>query len=227
MAARAKEYASKAYWEKRFGTENAFEWLQGFDAISGPLTGLLEEKSTEAGKTREQLRILVIGCGTSSLSASLYDVGWKSITNVDFSEVLIEKMRETHAQERPLMRWIAADCRDMNSIESGSFDVVLDKATLDAISCGGEEAVRRTTDEVWRVLEAGGLFLLLSYSRFRMEDFLGEDNVDRDTRTGEDPKWKCDRCLGLISPDHDDNGSVSAPSNQHYLYILRSKAPAS
>jgi hypothetical protein len=103
------------------------------------------------------------------------------------------------------------------------FDFVIDKATLDAISCGGEEEEIRSTNEFHRVLKTGAQYLLISYSRFRIEDFLGEDNVDRDNRHGENEKWLCKECISLVGPEEDDNNSVSAPSNLHYLYILTAK----
>eukprot|EP01095_Lingulamoeba_sp_RSL-Kostka_P008278 TRINITY_DN2736_c0_g2_i1.p1 TRINITY_DN2736_c0_g2~~TRINITY_DN2736_c0_g2_i1.p1 ORF type:complete len:134 (-),score=40.66 TRINITY_DN2736_c0_g2_i1:225-626(-) len=130
-------------------------------------------------------------------------------------------MQNKH-QDKELMKWVVADCRNMEEqIENETFDVVLDKATLDAISCGGITECLKTTNEVHRILKPNNSrYLLLSYSRFRLEDFLGEDNVDLDTRTGKDEKWSCDKCVDLLNPVDDDNGSVSSPSNLHYLYVL-------
>ena len=43
---------------------------------------------------KTQDRILVAGCGNSSLSADMYDVGYKHIINVDISDVVIKQMIE-------------------------------------------------------------------------------------------------------------------------------------
>ena len=40
------------------------------------------------------------------------------------------------------------DCRDMDALKSKSFDLVLDKATMDAIACGGNTAIAAYLKEV-------------------------------------------------------------------------------
>ena len=46
-----------------------------------------------------------------------------------------------------------------------SFDVVLDKSTLDAILCGEESflAAARMLNEIQRVLKTGGIYMIISY----------------------------------------------------------------
>ena len=46
-------------------------------------------------------RTLVVGCGNSTLSADLYDVGYKNLVNIDISEMVIKQMTEKHRTERP------------------------------------------------------------------------------------------------------------------------------
>jgi len=53
-------------------------------------------------------RIVNIGCGNSTLSADMYDAGFKTVTNVDFSQVVITEMKRKNAT-RPLMKWIVMD----------------------------------------------------------------------------------------------------------------------
>jgi hypothetical protein len=82
----------------------------------------------------------VLGCGNSDLSAQLYDAGFKNITNVDYSAVVIEKMKQVvvsprlsqscaqlHQQKRPDMTWLELDAKDLKGLSDGSFDLVLDK----------------------------------------------------------------------------------------------------
>jgi 2-polyprenyl-3-methyl-5-hydroxy-6-metoxy-1,4-benzoquinol methylase len=113
-----KEYASKSYWEERFQSEDKFEWLQTFETTEMHLNALLEEQN---GGQRD-ISILVIGCGNSSLSVDLYNAGWKNITSVDFSEVVIEKMKNQHS-DKPEMKWIVSDVRDMNMIPNDRYSL--------------------------------------------------------------------------------------------------------
>ena len=54
-------------------------------------------------------KILVVGCGNSSLSADLYDVGHHDITNIDISDMVIRQMNEKHLKDRPNMKFLKMD----------------------------------------------------------------------------------------------------------------------
>ncbi|VDP15259.1 unnamed protein product [Heligmosomoides polygyrus] len=56
-------------------------------------------------------------------------MGFKNITNVDFSKVLVDAGRAAH----PEIEWICDDIRSLSKIPSDSFDVVLEKATLETL----------------------------------------------------------------------------------------------
>ena len=49
------------------------------------------------------MKILMLGCGNANFSADLYDDGYKNITNVDISSVVIQQMIEKNKSERPEM----------------------------------------------------------------------------------------------------------------------------
>lgn len=61
------------------------------------------------------------------------------------------------------------------SFEDGSFDAVIDKATLDAVICGDESMCdpNKMISEIYRVLKNEGLFICISYGmpEFRMDYF--------------------------------------------------------
>ena len=40
--------------------------------------------------------IMILGCGLSNIGAALYEEGYPYITNVDFSNVVVEYMRKKH-----------------------------------------------------------------------------------------------------------------------------------
>lgn len=107
----------------------------------------------------------MVGCGNSKLSADLYDVGYKNITNVDISSVVIQQMQNAN-RERKDMTWKQADITGLTDFAADSFNVVLDKGTLDALLTDESEEVltkvRKYFDEITRVLRIGGRFVCIS-----------------------------------------------------------------
>ena len=53
--------------------------------------------------------VLMVGCGNSSLSADMYDVGYKHIVNIDISDVAIAQMTEKNKEQRGDMPFIKMD----------------------------------------------------------------------------------------------------------------------
>lgn len=84
------------------------------------------------------------GCGNSSLSEDMYRDGYHSITNIDYSSVVVDNMKNRSAEARS-MQWLVMDIKELK-FESGSFDVVIEKATLDALLVG-ERDPWRLSDE--------------------------------------------------------------------------------
>lgn len=86
-----RTYKQKAYWDYRFGREDAYDWVADIDA----LPGLLEELIATTGDAG---RCLILGCGTSSLTEKLVRGGLRpdQLVSVDYSEVVIDKMRARH-----------------------------------------------------------------------------------------------------------------------------------
>ena len=71
------------------------------------------------------------GCGNSSMSGEMYDAGYRRITNIDYSSVCVDAMAARHAH-CPGMTWRQMDARQLD-FPDASFDIVLEKATLDAM----------------------------------------------------------------------------------------------
>ncbi|KAM5239018.1 eEF1A lysine and N-terminal methyltransferase isoform 3-T3 [Ctenodactylus gundi] len=144
----SKEFGSVDYWEKFFQQrgKKAFEWYGTYLELCGVLHKYI--------KPRE--KVLVIGCGNSELSEQLYDVGYQDIVNIDISEVVIKQMRERNATRRPQMSFLKMDMTQME-FPDASFQVVLDKGTLDAVLTDEEEKTLQHVDrmlaEVGRVLQ--------------------------------------------------------------------------
>lgn len=83
----------------------------------------------------ESSNILIVGCGFSRLTEELADEGFNNITSVDISYNAINLNKEEYKETYPNLQFKQMDVRNM-SFNDASFDVVIDKALLDAISCG-------------------------------------------------------------------------------------------
>ena len=59
----------------------------------------------------------------------MYEDGFTNILSTDISEVCIEKQKSAF----PHLEWQVADLRNMDCFQNESFDVVIEKATLDAL----------------------------------------------------------------------------------------------
>ena len=92
-------FKEKSYWDERFTGEKEYDWLTGFAGIE-----VLLRKHV-----RTSDRILVVGCGNSTLSRDMYDSGFTQLTNLDFSAVVIDAMAAQHANCGPTMRWVVGD----------------------------------------------------------------------------------------------------------------------
>ncbi|GMT31125.1 hypothetical protein PFISCL1PPCAC_22422 [Pristionchus fissidentatus] len=155
------QYAERDYWESRFEKESHYEWLAGFDSYKEVLLKYINPAQ----------RILHIGCGSSDLSMRLYELGFTNIANVDFSETLIASRKK----EYPEMEWICDDITTLSQITDSSYDVVLEKATIEALLVkeksvwSPSSSALRTLDAVWaavsRVLVPQGIFLSISFTQ--------------------------------------------------------------
>jgi EEF1A lysine methyltransferase 4 len=203
LAPKNADYKEKEYWEERFAMEEDYDWLLTYHDFEHHLVPVLDEScahlatatatmtptASEGSPKSEQRppssspcrslpKILVLGCGNSTFSSDLYDAGFTNIVNIDFSAVVIEKMRVKHSALRPRMTWLVMDMLNMSAFGAEEFDVVIDKATMDALMVSivdpwqpGEQALSEADTfckEVNRVLKVGrkrGVFVSVSFAQ--------------------------------------------------------------
>jgi len=101
----------------------------------------------------------------------MYRDGYHSITNIDYSPVVIENMKNRSPEARN-MQWLVMDIKDLK-FEAGQFDVIIDKSTLDAFMCGEKDPWHVSTDvqtlmkcvlsQVSHILAKGGHFISISF----------------------------------------------------------------
>lgn len=170
------KYASPEYWEDRYrSNDTTFDWFVTFDNLQTILRPLLQPA--------EQIRVLVVGCGNSRLSASMYEhLNIKKITNVDVSPTVISQMQRRYSDMNE-MQWICADLlttpieKLMMELCPNDFlyDFVVDKGLVDSI-LGGANSFHNLylfNKNISRMLKRGGRFVVVSYGapETRMDHF--------------------------------------------------------
>ena len=119
------KYKEKKYWENRFQAEEEYEWLCTFNDVREYINRDIDFEE----------KILILGCGNSTFSADLCDAGYQHVNSADFSSVVIDAMRKKYASSHPSLKWFVSDVRDLKEFEDSTFDVVIDKACIDALVC--------------------------------------------------------------------------------------------
>ncbi|OBT63790.1 hypothetical protein VE03_06952 [Pseudogymnoascus sp. 23342-1-I1] len=192
MASEAElvELAHPEYWDERYSSGKAieqgstqevlgsFEWFGDFAKLRPFFVKHLPASSFGS-------HILQLGCGNSTMTADIYNLGYKNQTSIDFSRVVIDAMESKYSSLET--RWRVMDVRQLE-LPDGSVDVAIDKGTLDAMIHGSlwdppddvRSNVGRYVDEVARVLKPGGEWLYITYRQPHfMKPLLGrEDSWD-------------------------------------------------
>jgi len=114
-------YKLQDYWNERYTKEENFEWCKSYDDFKDLIHKHL----------RNSDKILMLGCGNSALSEQMYKDGYRNIVNIDFSPVVIENMKRKY-KHLVEMEWLVMDITNL-TFSPNSFEVVVEKATLDAL----------------------------------------------------------------------------------------------
>jgi len=196
-------YGKPEYWDIRYTKHTeVLEWHQ----LSWP--GL---KEAIAPLLKPDSKILNVGSGNSRLSEEMYDEGFKHITNIDISNVVVKAMQDKY-QERSSMTYKHMDCRAMDFSDQ-SFNIAIDKATLDSIVCGenSHANVQKYLAHVSRVLAADGVFVLVSHAQpsYRL-NFLDKPEF----------AWKIDT-VTVPRPMPMPNIASDEKENVYYIYLCR------
>jgi len=163
------QYGDQTYWEARFKGEDEFDWYHKW---APELKTLLENHGLAQKKSG---RILVVGCGNSSMSRDMCDDGYEHIENIDFSVTVIQKMKAKNAARN--MTWYEMKVTDMHMFADEIFDAVIDKGCIDCVMCAPQSTANCTTalENISRVLKPGGKFYSISYSFERKDQYDAEE----------------------------------------------------
>jgi len=169
-----EEYAKKEFWDDRFAESNGqFDWYANWAEIKP----VFEEHVPKKGIQNGDLEILMVGCGNSKLSEEMAEKdGFSNITNMDISEVVLQKMREKTSTKESCkgFKYEAMDATNMR-YDSDTFDVVIDKGTYDALACDPKDKkmIEKLYKEMLRVTKPGGSVVIITNGTpaKRMSDF--------------------------------------------------------
>ncbi|XP_068653817.1 uncharacterized protein [Aristolochia californica] len=161
----ASEYLNPHYWDKRFSSEEHYEWFKDYSHFRNLIVKHLNPTDS----------VLELGCGNSQLSEELYKDGVADITCIDLSAVAVEKMRARLLEKGcGDVKVLQADMLEL-PFENHSFDVVIEKGTMDVLFVDSgdpwkpkPETVRKVMavlEGVDRVLKLHGTFISITFGQ--------------------------------------------------------------
>ncbi|KAF2312689.1 hypothetical protein GH714_039670 [Hevea brasiliensis] len=224
MGTSTQAYGEPWYWDNRYANESGpFDWYQKYDSLA-PLINLYAPRY-------HRPRILVVGCGNSAFSEGMVDDGYEDVVNVDISSVVIEAMQKKYFN-RPPLKYIQMDVRDMSTFQTGSFDAVIDKGTLDSILCGNNsrQNAAKMLEEVWRVLRDKGVYILVTYGapvyrlRLLRESYLWRIKLHVIEKlfsggVSEHPMWELTNPVPLGYDGNSVEVTLGKNPDVHYIYV--------
>ena len=214
------EFKKQEYWESRFEKEESYDWLANFSSVKKYILPQLQRTD----------KILIVGCGNSSFSSELFLEGFENIINIDYSATVINAMSSIHSDSKPSMLWVHMDMLKLD-FPPETFDVVIDKAAMDAIMVDeGDvwnptpaciEAAHSMCAGITSVLKPHGKYLQISFAQphFRTKYLSGhrylnqaaEDHYSSISGYSEVYNWN----LSTISIDDSGGGCLNS-----FLYIM-------
>nr|XP_043621862.1 EEF1A lysine methyltransferase 4 [Erigeron canadensis] len=158
-------YLDPNYWNERFSSEDHYEWLKDYSHFQHLIQQNIKPSSS----------VLELGCGNSQLCDELYKDGITDLTCIDLSSVAVEK-----TQKRLLLKGykdikvLEGDMLNL-SFADESFDVVIEKGTMDVLFVDSgdpwnprPEVVSRAMamlQGVHRVLNPHGIFISIAFGQ--------------------------------------------------------------
>ncbi|TPX49968.1 hypothetical protein SeMB42_g00561 [Synchytrium endobioticum] len=161
-------YGTKEYWDSRYKSETGqtFDWFKEYSALKSQFNEFIPCDS----------KILHLGTGNSTLPEDMADGGYQDQTAVDYSSIVIESMNRRPARRG--LAYLEADVFQLDlRFASSSFDVAVDKGTLDAFltherdhdpwnpSSETKVTVAKYLQQISYVLKSNGLFIHVTFAQ--------------------------------------------------------------
>lgn len=150
-----------------------YDWLMEYNSTNKNKPSLKPLIKEELDK-RKGGKILILGCGNSTLSYDLHIDGYGPVVSVDYSQTIIDILKERHSSQSGMV-FIRADIKNMSSLEDGSFSTIIDKGTLDAIFCDNSSLwdpsttvrndIKSCVAEIQRLMSEDSIFISVSFGQ--------------------------------------------------------------
>jgi len=205
-------FAEEAYWDERYEKmgKKPYDWYATWNTNTG--SHVMIKDHIKPHMPSSVASILNIGCGNSRLPEELAHDGYTGIMNIDISKTVIDKMAASFAAVSALT-FERMDLLDL-SFPDGSYDVVFDKGTLDALYAGAAKSVMVAVAQIFRVLRPGGLFVSMS---FGVPSNRGDLNMTTG-KSGDSPGWAS---FQTIEIDRLDGDSKQEKGQPFFMYVMK------
>ena len=126
-------YGEKKYWVDRYESQKGktFDWLEDYETIKPMIYDI---------RIKKNAYVLNVGCGNSEFSEKMYNDGFINNYNIDICPNVINYMKERNKGKEGLI-YKEMDARDMKDFKDETFDLVIDKSTIDALLCGEQSFI--------------------------------------------------------------------------------------
>ncbi|WVW84450.1 hypothetical protein I302_106484 [Kwoniella bestiolae CBS 10118] len=205
------DFSSPLYWSNRFESENSFEWLISDEDLLPFIQESLPSSFADDQKedTEDVLNILHFGSGTSSLGPSFQhhlDTRQKGKGKAKQVQVYDSDYVPTPTTtSSSVVPFLLLDVLSLSSLMQNlpgggeeKWNLVIDKSTCDAISCGGalsidgpsifevgldeegrviasiSDPIERLLYNLSQVTQTGGRWISISYSSNRFDNYLSD-----------------------------------------------------
>ena len=111
------------------------------------------------------------------------------------------------------MSFKVIDVLDMQEISTGSFNIAIDKGTLDSVLCGDNSGAnaQKMLNEIYRILTPGGRYICITYG-----------DPEHRKKYFESQQWSNLSVDKITKPNSNNEESADINSkNFHYVYIMK------
>jgi len=137
------------------------------------------DNNNDEDNTHKKEPLLMLGCGNSKMGEQMLDHGWGwPMIQVDIAGTALELLKRRTKYLNPAaagedsstlsqrLQFVEEDATHLSALRSNSMHATVDKGLLDAFFCADEhDQMGLVVNSVLRVLQPGGVFCVLSFSR--------------------------------------------------------------